>query len=307
MSYADGSGAPMPMIYGVPGATGASCDACNASAFSPATGAAICAGAQPLHVHPHLVVAPGTQKFGGAPVDDRRPTGVEAAIRAAQQHVQNAGLAVGSSHGPSSAEARQTPPASPLAQVMPPSAVQVQHVRPTAPVAHQMVPPGYQMVPPGYQMMQVVQMQPGMNPMQMHMQRQQQQQQQAQQQAQQQQAHEQQQQQQQQQQQLQLAANHQMQQQAAAQLQMATAQPPPAQLAAGQATAPAPTGHGPPPPDMHPLRFVGMNNGQPIFQHIDNAPAEPDIFPSGGGGLVRKTPHGILQLPYVLLPSQGEQ
>ena len=77
---------------------------------------------------------------------------------------------------------------------------------------------------------------------------------------------------------------------------MATAPPPP------KAQQPA----APPPPEMHPLKFVGMNNGQPIFQHIDNAPADVDIFPSASGGLVRKTAHGILQLPYVLLPSQTQ-
>ena len=91
-------------------------------------------------------------------------------------------------------------------------------------------------------------------------------------------------------QQLQHVVNEQMQQQAAAQ-QQATAQQP-----APQATAP-----------MQPLTFLGMKSGQPIFQHMDTAPTDPDIFPIESGGLVRKTPHGILQLPYVLVPIQGEQ
>jgi len=78
--------------------------------------------------------------------------------------------------------------------------------------------------------------------------------------------------------------------QAAAQLQMATARPPPAWPAA-------------PPTVLRPLKFLGMDNGMPVFEHIDEAPAEPGISPSPRGGeLIRQTPHGFMQLPYVLLP-----
>jgi len=78
--------------------------------------------------------------------------------------------------------------------------------------------------------------------------------------------------------------------QAAAQLQMATARPPPAWPAA-------------PPTVLRPLKFLGMDNGMPVFEHTDKAPAEPGISPSPRGGeLIRQTPHGFMQLPYVLLP-----
>lgn len=57
-----------------------------------------------------------------------------------------------------------------------------------------------------------------------------------------------------------------------------------------------------PPALLRPLTFLGMNGGQPVFQHLEESEPEHDVYPMPNGGLARRTPHGLLFLPYTLLP-----
>ena len=49
----------------------------------------------------------------------------------------------------------------------------------------------------------------------------------------------------------------------------------------------------PPPPGeagpLRPLRYMGMNGGQPIFQHLVNYSQEGEVMPTPAGGLILQT------------------
>ena len=64
--------------------------------------------------------------------------------------------------------------------------------------------------------------------------------------------------------------------------------------------------HAPTPP-LRPLKFSGMRDGQPVFQHMQASQTVSDVRPTPAGGLVEITPHGYMQLPYVMLPVQPLQ
>eukprot|EP00320_Phaeocystis_rex_P021377 CAMPEP_0119070630 /NCGR_PEP_ID=MMETSP1178-20130426/42852_1 /TAXON_ID=33656 /ORGANISM="unid sp, Strain CCMP2000" /LENGTH=139 /DNA_ID=CAMNT_0007052483 /DNA_START=89 /DNA_END=508 /DNA_ORIENTATION=+ len=54
---------------------------------------------------------------------------------------------------------------------------------------------------------------------------------------------------------------------------------------------------------LRPLKFVGMSgDGQPVFQQLTNSSPVFDVLPTSTGGLAQMTQHGMLQLPYVILP-----
>ena len=54
-------------------------------------------------------------------------------------------------------------------------------------------------------------------------------------------------------------------------------------------------------PMMRPLKFLGMQNGQPVFQEMVHDSENDKVFAAAGGELMYETGHGCLPLPYVQL------
>lgn len=93
---------------------------------------------------------------------------------------------------------------------------------------------------------------------------------------------------------------------------MARPMVPPGAVATHLATqvAPPPPAVAPPAagaegPKMRPLRYMGMNGGQPIFQHLTGHTQEGEVLATTQGGLVLQTAHGVMSLPYVMLSCQN--
>ena len=57
---------------------------------------------------------------------------------------------------------------------------------------------------------------------------------------------------------------------------------------------------------IYPLQYLGMNGGQPVFQHVVGSTPESGLLPTPDGGLALRNPYGgllpALMLPYTLLP-----
>ena len=52
---------------------------------------------------------------------------------------------------------------------------------------------------------------------------------------------------------------------------------------------------------MRPLKFLGMQNGQPVFQEMVYDSQHDNVFAAAGGELMYETGHGCLPLPYIQL------
>ena len=78
-------------------------------------------------------------------------------------------------------------------------------------------------------------------------------------------------------------------------------QQPPVAAGGQQMTAATPAQQAP----LRPLRYIGMRDGQPIFQLLHTDKPEHNVKTTPTGELMYTTKHGMMALPYVQLPCQA--